>query len=90
MNARMRFATDSQTTSRFVLLCRQAGVPYQMFAGRNDIPSGSTVGPLIATKLGVSTIDVGNAQLGMHSAREMAGSLDHSMMIKVFSELFAE
>ena len=90
MNARMRFATDSQTASRFVLLCRQADVPYQMFTGRNDIPSGSTVGPLIATKLGVSTIDVGNAQLGMHSAREMAGSLDHGMMIKVFSELLAE
>ncbi|SVE09922.1 uncharacterized protein METZ01_LOCUS462776, partial [marine metagenome] len=49
-----------------------------------------TVGPLIATKLGVSTIDVGNAQLGMHSAREMAGSLDHGMMIKVFTELFGE
>jgi aspartyl aminopeptidase len=90
MNAGMRFATDSQTTSRFVLLCRQADVPYQTFTGRNDIPSGSTVGPLIATKLGVSTIDVGNAQLGMHSAREMAGSLDHGMMIKVFTELFGE
>ena len=90
INAHMRYATDSQTTSRFVLLCRQAKIPYQTFTGRNDIPCGSTVGPLISTQLGVSTIDVGNPQLGMHSAREMAGSLDHGMMIKVFAELFGE
>ena len=85
-NARMRYATDS----RFALLCQQAKVSYQTFAGRNDIPCGSTVGPLISTQLGVSTIDVGNPQLSMHSAREMAGSQDHSMMIKVFTELFSE
>ena len=90
VNARMRYATDSQTTSRFVLLCQQANVPYQTFTGRNDIPCGSTVGPSISTQLGVSTIDVGNPQIGMHSAREMAGSLDHGMMIKVFTELFGE
>jgi len=89
-NARMRYATDSISNSRFALLCRQVDVPHQVFAGRCDIPCGSTVGPLISTQLGVSTIDVGNPQLSMHSAREMAGSEDHSMMIKVFSELFAE
>lgn len=90
VNARVRYATDSKSTSKFVMLCKKAKVPYQMFAGRNDIPCGSTVGPIVSTRLGVSTIDVGNPQLSMHSAREMAGADDHGMMIKVFEELLKE
>lgn len=89
-NARIRYATDSKSASRFILLCQKAKVPHQTFAGRNDIPCGSTVGPIVSTRLGVSTIDVGNPQLSMHSAREMAGSEDHGMMIKVFKELIKE
>ncbi|MCM8543378.1 MAG: M18 family aminopeptidase [Lentisphaeraceae bacterium] len=89
-NARVRYATDSKSASKFILLCKSAKVPYQTFAGRNDIPCGSTVGPIVSTKLGVSTIDVGNPQLSMHSAREMAGADDHGMMIKVFEELLKE
>ncbi|MCM8527978.1 MAG: M18 family aminopeptidase [Lentisphaeraceae bacterium] len=89
-NARVRYATDSKSASKFILLCKKAKVPYQTFAGRNDIPCGSTVGPIVSTRLGVSTIDVGNPQLSMHSAREMAGADDHGMMIKVFEELLKE
>lgn len=89
-NARVRYATDSKSASKFIMLCKNAKVPYQTFAGRNDIPCGSTVGPIVSTRLGVSTIDVGNPQLSMHSAREMAGSDDHGMMIKVFEELLKE
>jgi len=89
-NARVRYATDSKSASRFIVLCKKAKVPHQTFAGRNDIPCGSTVGPLVSTRLGVSTIDVGNPQLSMHSAREMAGADDHGMMIKVFKELIKE
>jgi aspartyl aminopeptidase len=89
-NARMRYATDSKSFSKFAMLCKKAKVEHQVFTGRNDIPCGSTVGPIVSTRLGVSTIDVGNPQLSMHSAREMAGSEDHGMMIKVFKELLAE
>ena len=89
-NAKVRYATDSKSASKFIMLCKKAKVPYQFFAGRNDIPCGSTVGPIVSTRLGVSTIDVGNPQLSMHSAREMAGADDHSMMIRVFDELLKE
>lgn len=89
-NAKMRYATDSKSFSKFALLCKKAEVEYQVFSGRNDIPCGSTVGPLLSTRLGVPAIDVGNPQLSMHSAREMAGSEDHGMMIKVLKELFSE
>ena len=89
-NARQRYATDSRTFARFAMFCDQAKVKYQVFAGRNDIPCGSTVGPLVSSGLGMDTLDVGNPQLSMHSIREMAGSEDHKQMIKVFGEMFKE
>jgi aspartyl aminopeptidase len=89
-NARQRYATDSRTYARFAQYCDQAKVPYQVFTGRNDCPCGSTVGPIVSTRLGVDTLDVGNPQLSMHSIREMAGSEDHKLMIKAFAEMYKE
>jgi aspartyl aminopeptidase len=87
-NANQRYATNSETAAYFSLLCQEAGVPVQEFVSRNDCPCGSTIGPSVASKLGMKTVDVGNPMLSMHSIREMAGSKDHSMMIRVFEEFY--
>jgi aspartyl aminopeptidase len=76
VNANVRYATDAPGAALVALAAEQAGVPLQRFAMRSDLPCGSTIGPLTAARLGITTVDVGMPQLAMHAAREHAGSHD--------------
>jgi aspartyl aminopeptidase len=73
VNSNQRYATSAATASRFHQACERAGVPWQVFVSRNNMPCGSTIGPVTATRLGIETVDVGVPQLSMHSARELCG-----------------
>lgn len=72
----LRYATDGRTAAVFVLACQQAGVALQRYEHRADLPCGSTIGPLTSARTGIPTVDVGAAQLAMHSARELMGAHD--------------
>lgn len=76
VNQNLRYATDSAGAGAFALACDQAGVPLQRYVHRADLPCGSTIGPITASRTGVSTVDVGAPQLAMHSARELMGASD--------------
>ena len=75
-NANQRYATDALSESFIVDVCRDAEVPLQYYIHRNDLPCGSTIGPVTAARLGVPTVDLGAPQLSMHSIRETAGTID--------------
>ena len=80
INSNQRYATSSETAAMFRRACQLAGVPHQLFVSRNNMPCGSTIGPLTATRLGIATVDVGMPQLSMHSARELCGIDDPPAM----------
>ena len=81
VNANQAYATDAGTGGWFTATCRDAGVPVQHFVSRADLPCGSTIGPLTATRLGIGTVDVGSPMLGMHSCRELASARDVPLMV---------
>lgn len=72
VNANQRYASNAVTVALWERCCAAAGVPSQVFAGNNNSPCGSTIGPITATRLGIETVDVGIPLLSMHSARELA------------------
>lgn len=76
INAQQRYATDAVGIAAFAAACERAGVPHQHFVSNNAMPCGSTIGPITATRLGMTTIDVGITLLSMHSAREMCATAD--------------
>lgn len=89
LNANHRYATTAASCIPFIQLCDAANVPHQSFLVRSDMPCGSTVGPVLAANLGLSTIDIGNPMWAMHSVRETCGIEDHLSLIKVLELFFA-
>ncbi len=88
-NANQAYATDAATAGWFRARCADVGVQPQFFVSRADMPCGSTIGPLTATRLGIATVDVGNPMLSMHSIREQAAAADVQPMIDVLAAHFA-
>ncbi len=79
VNQNLRYASDAVGEALFAIACDIAGVPLQRYIHRADLPCGSTIGPITATRTGLSTVDVGAPQLAMHSARELMGADDVAM-----------
>ncbi|MEZ5211109.1 M18 family aminopeptidase [Gordonia sp. (in: high G+C Gram-positive bacteria)] len=79
VNQNLRYASDAIGEAEFALACRRAGVPLQRYVHRADLPCGSTIGPLTATRTGLRTVDVGAPQLAMHSCRELMAAADVPM-----------
>lgn len=88
VNANQRYATTSETSAIFRVLCEDADVPVQIFVARTDMGCGSTIGPVVSAEVGVKTIDVGVPVFGMHSIRELAGSSDAWYLYSALSTFY--
>lgn len=89
-NAAQHYTTDGPSAALFSEVCRGAGVPVQQFANRSDQPGGSTLGSISNTKVPLLTVDIGMAQLAMHSAYETAACADCTYLadaMKAFYEI---
>jgi aspartyl aminopeptidase len=89
VNPTQRYATDAMGAALFIEACHRADVPHQVFVSRNNMPCGSTIGPITATRLGMATVDAGCAQLSMHSARELMGAYDVGFLVQALAQLVA-
>ncbi len=80
-NANQKYTSDGVSLAVFEAICKRAGVPVQHFANRSDIAGGSTLGNIANTHASMISVDIGLAQLAMHSANESAGNKDIDYMI---------
>lgn len=87
-NANQRYTTDAVSSGIFRLICEKANVPVQEYANRADMPGGSTLGNIANTQVSLNTVDIGLAQLAMHSAFETAGARDTAHMTNALKQFF--
>ncbi|XP_031109289.1 probable aspartyl aminopeptidase [Ipomoea triloba] len=87
-NANQRYATSGVTSFLFKEVARIHNLPTQDFVVRNDMGCGSTIGPILASGVGIRTVDCGIAQLSMHSVREICGKEDIDIAYKHFKAFY--
>ena len=80
-NASQKYTTDAVSRAVFGEICAAAGVPVQHYANRSDMAGGGTLGNISGTHVSINTVDIGLAQLAMHSCYETAGTRDLGWMI---------
>ena len=84
----VRYATDGAAQAVFTALCRKAGVPVQHFFNRSDLAGGGTLGLIANAHVSMNTVDIGLAQLAMHSPYETGGREDLRHMIDAMTAFY--
>lgn len=88
VNASQKYATDALSAALFAEICHRADVPVQRFANRSDMLGGSTLGSIADTFAPMLTVDIGMAQLAMHSCYETAGTADTGHLSRAMRTFF--
>lgn len=86
--ARGSYTTDALSLAYFKSICDASGVKYQMNTNRSDVMGGSTLGAISLSNVSILSIDIGVAQLAMHSAFETAGSKDLEFLINALKRFY--
>ena len=84
----LSYTTDGISAGIFKAICDKAEVSYQDYTNRSDLRGGSTLGRIQLEKLSIKALDIGLAQLAMHSSNEVAGSKDLKDMVKALKEFY--
>ena len=84
----INYTTDALSSAVFKVICDDAGVPYQDFECRSDMPCGSTLGGISTSHVSIDSVDIGLPQLAMHSANETIGTKDIMHMYNSLLEFY--
>lgn len=87
-SANQKYTTDAVSNAVFEEICEKAGVPYQHYFNHSDVLGGSTLGNISGTQVSVNAVDIGVAQLAMHSPYETGGVKDVEYLLRVAKEFY--
>ena len=87
-NAAQKYTSDAVSYALFKMIAEEAGAEIQLYANRPDIPGGGTLGNIANAQVSLNTVDIGLAQLAMHSSFETAGAKDTETMVKALRLFF--
>ncbi len=88
-NATGAYTSDAISSAIFQKICDNASVPYQFFTNRSDVRGGATLGRILLSQISLMSVDIGLAQLAMHSTYETAGTKDIKYAIDAFKEFYS-
>ena len=87
-SAAQKYTTDAESASFLRCLLDDNNIPYQYFVNNSDIPGGSTLGNLSQQEISIPSVDIGAAQLAMHSPYETAGVRDTKPLVDLGKAFF--
>ena len=87
-SANQKYTTDAVSAGIFRAICQKAGVPVQNYVNRSDMAGGSTLGNIASTHTPMNTVDIGLAQLAMHSPYETGGARDTEHLVKALKYFY--
>lgn len=90
IDSNQKYTFDTEAIAIVQQICEQSGIKFQKYVNRSDMPSGSTLGPILSSWLPVKTVDLGVPILAMHSAREMMGVEDQEYLERLICEFFQQ
>ncbi len=88
-NSGLSYTSDAVSAGIFKSICNEENVPYQVYTNRSDLRGGGTLGSILLHTFSATSVDIGLAQLAMHSAYETAGTKDLEMMKKVLKSFYS-
>jgi aspartyl aminopeptidase len=89
-NANQKYASNALSSATIVQACKALNISHQTYAPRSDMPCGTTVGPIVAQEMGITTVDIGCPQLSMHSIREVMACQDYIDLCRLLTFLLEE
>lgn len=88
MHSSRAYASDPYSVGVIKSIADNAGIKTQYFVNRSDKRSGSTIGSILSSRVGIPTVDIGIPVLAMHSIRELASVDDYIEYVRLFSDVY--
>jgi len=84
----MAYTSELTSIALSRLVASKCEMDMQTFQVRSDIGGGGTIGPILCANMGVRTVEIGLAQLSMHSVRALTGTREPELGVRYFGGVY--